>query len=57
MKDEIIFEVKKTTKGLIADCNIESGGINTVIALMQTLDRIRKEDGEQVWVRRYLKEM
>lgn len=48
MKDETIFEVKRTNRGLTAECKIADGGINTVIALMQTLDRIRKELHKQV---------
>lgn len=43
MKENTIFEVKQTPQGLIAECTINDGGINTVIALMQTLDKIRKE--------------
>jgi len=43
MEGKRIFEVRKTEKGLIAECIINEGGVNTVLALMQTLDRIRKE--------------
>ncbi len=43
MEGKRIFEVKKTKNGLVAECLINEGGVNTVLALMQTLDRIRKE--------------
>lgn len=43
MNGETIFVVKKTKDGMSAECKITDGGVDTVLALISTLEKIKKQ--------------